>query len=178
MAAGRIVRDREPRSPVVLARARDGRHERGNIAPKVEAPERPPRSPDPWLRALDVLDDHRDMPACRFASLALDAKACIEQAVQAFALGASRIGSDRRGLRLRARPRHRHVGIFLARRRCDNQRGIAELRAVERQNVLDDKPARVAVLAIDVALDVKAKAIPAFGDEAVSPAADAATKVY
>ena len=54
------------------------------------------------------------------------------------------------------RPRHRHVGKFLARRRRDDQRRVLELRAVQREHVLDHEMPRIAVLAVFVALDVEA----------------------
>jgi hypothetical protein len=40
------------------------------------------RPPDPRLRALDVLDHHRDVPTGSLARLALNAEAGVEQTVE------------------------------------------------------------------------------------------------
>jgi hypothetical protein len=45
---------------------------------------------------------------------------------------------------LRALPRHCAVAVGLAGRTCDDQISVAELRAVQRENVLDDKRAGIA----------------------------------
>src|SRR5690606_28707548 len=95
------------------------RHQRGHVAPQIEAAEVPASSPDPRLGTLHVLDHQRDMPPCRLARLALDAEAGIEQRGQLLhiALATAVLGR----LRLRLCPRHRHVAEFLAGRAGDDQ---------------------------------------------------------
>ena len=57
------------------------RHERGHIAPQVEAAIVPPRPTYPRLRTANVFHDKRNVPPCRLACLALDAEAGVEQFV-------------------------------------------------------------------------------------------------
>ena len=76
-----------------------------------------------------------------------------------------------------ALPRHRAIAVGLARRRGDDQRGVLELRAVQRQHVLDDKLRGIAMLAVLMPLDVEADDIVALGQQALGPAAEAAEEI-
>src|SRR5205085_953733 len=81
-----------------------------HIAPKVKTSEVRLRSPDPRLRSADVLDNHWDMPASRFACFPLDAEAGVKQFVQlSDALGRFPVPC---GKSLRTLPRHGHVAVL------------------------------------------------------------------
>jgi len=117
---------------------------------------RPPRTPDPSLRASHVFHHHGNMPTSRFARLALKAKARVEQFIQ-LPLGlACFVSFEGDGLRLPSRPRHRHERIPLTRCAGHDQRSVPELRSVQRPHVLNDKLRRVFVIAVDVPLNVEA----------------------
>src|SRR5258708_3605449 len=105
------------------------------------------------------------MPACCFASLALDAKACLEQRVV------------RRRQRLRPAPWHGTVAVALARGRSHDQVSIPELRAVQRQRVLQDQLRGIFRITILVALDVEADHIPSLGKQTLGPTAQTAEQV-
>lgn len=117
------------------------------------------------------------MTASRFACLALYSKACVEKPIQILKLLPRLVRSDIRGLCFRDRPRHRHVGVFLTGWRCYDQRRVFELRAVERENILDDQVRRVSMFAVDVLLDVETDDEIALGKQALSPAAKAAKEI-
>jgi hypothetical protein len=74
-------------------------------------------------------------------------------------------------MRLGPRPRHGHPRIFLARRTRHDQVGAAELRAMQRQNVLNHKLRRIAVIAIDVLLNVKTNDVIVFSEQSFAPSA-------
>src|SRR3990167_3279159 len=110
------------------------RHQRWRVAPKMIRAIIPARPPDPLLRATHILNDHRNVMARDLDGLAMNSEAGIEQRGKALALG--RIGEDLPALFLRLRPRHSHVREFLTRRAWGDQRGVLELLAVQRENVL------------------------------------------
>lgn len=68
--ASRFVRD-------AFERGSD-RHQRRHITPQMERTVVEPRAPYPFLSTAHVLHDERDVSACGFACLCLDAKARIE----------------------------------------------------------------------------------------------------
>lgn len=70
-----------------------------------------------------------------------------------------------------------HVAVGLARRRGDDQVGRAKLPAVKRHDVLQHKLRGIALLAIDVTLDVETDHVEAFGQEAIGPAAQTAEQI-
>ena len=80
--------------PVIAGRLgarRNRRHQRRHVAPQVESCRTiPTRPPDPGLRAAHILDNQRDVPPSRLASLALDPEAGVEQ--RQFLLQPLRIG--------------------------------------------------------------------------------------
>src|SRR5689334_22494084 len=78
---------------------------------------------------------------------------------------------------LRSSPWHRHVAVGLAWRRRDDQRSVAELRAVNRPHVLEHELRGVAMLAVDVLLNVEADHVEAFGQQPFGPATEAAEQV-
>ena len=55
------------------------RHQRRHISPQVEAAVVPPCVSDPLLRPANVLDNQRNVVSCRFACLALNPEALIEE---------------------------------------------------------------------------------------------------
>lgn len=114
------------------------------------------------LRPAHVLDDHRNVTPCGLARLALDAEASLKQRVV------------RRRQRLSPRPRHGAVAVRLARRTGDDQVDIAELRAVQRQDVLQHELRRVAMVAVHMLFDVEADHVIAFKQKPLSPAAESA----
>src|SRR3990167_6485886 len=58
------------------------RHQRWHIAPKVEAAKMGLSFTNPRLRALHVLNDHRNMMSCRFAGFPLNPKAGVKEFVR------------------------------------------------------------------------------------------------
>lgn len=153
------------------------RHQCRHIAPKSEASEHPARSPNPWLRAFHILNDQRHMSSSRLACLALNPKARIEQPREIGPHLTAFVCADRRGLRLRQRPRHRHVAELLTRRAGDNQRRVTKLRAVQGQNVLDHHLRGIPVLAVGVPLNVKTHDIVPFGDASLGQTSEAAEQI-
>src|SRR5690606_13531158 len=154
-----VVSDRKPRSAAVLRRshALRHRHQCGNVAPQVIGAVVPSSSPDPLLRALDVLDDHWDVAPGGIDRLTLDSEARLEQTI---------VG---RWQGLRTLPRHRPIAVLLARRARDDQMRIAELSTVDREHVLQHELRWIAVIAVDMLLDVEADDAPALGEQAVCP---------
>jgi hypothetical protein len=134
------------------------RQQRRNVSPQIEAPELPASSANVGLCAADVFDHQGNEPASRFDGLPLNPEARLEQ----------RIVRGRQ--RLRALPRHRPIAVRLAGRRSDDQRRILELRAVDREHVLQDELRRVLVLAVGVALDIEADDFIAGLKQTFSPA--------
>src|SRR6185437_10520734 len=131
---------------------RDG-HQCWHVAPQIERAKIPASPPHPFLRAAHVLNDQWNMPTSGFAGLALNAEANLEQCVV------------RRRERLGALPRHRPVAVGLTRRTRHDQRGILELRSVQRGHILNNKLRRIAVLAVLVPFDVEADHVVAFGEQ-------------
>jgi len=154
-----------PVQPADLRGPPRDRHQRRHVAPQIERAEVPARSPHPFLRPAHVLHDQRDFTPSRLASLPLDTKARLEKRI---------VG---RRQRLGALPRHGAIAVGLAGRGGDDQRGVLELRAVERAHVLDDELAGIAVLAVLVPLDVEADDAIAFGEPGLGPAAESAIEI-
>ena len=153
------------------------RHQRRHIPPKVEAAEVPRRAPNPRNGPAHVLDHHRDMMTGRLARLALDAETDVEQPVEALQCGPGLIGPDRRRLGLRPAPGHRHVAVFLTRRRRDNQRGVLELPPVNGEHILNHEVARIAIGAVDMLFDVESSDLIALGEQTFRPAAETAIEI-
>src|SRR3990167_7123729 len=151
----------EPRSTVALDRLADDRHQRRHIAPEVEAPIVPAGPPDPLPRPADVLPHERAVSPGRFTRLALNPKARLKQRV------------IRRRQRLRPLPRHRPIRIRLARRTRDNQGRVLELRAVQREHVLEHELRGIPRLAVDVPLNVESDHGVAFREATLSPTTEA-----
>src|SRR6266404_7628866 len=147
-----------------LPRSRN-RHQRRNIAPKVIATKVPASSPDPSLRTADVLDNQRDVSAGRFAGLALNPEANFEE----------RVIRWRQGLRLL--PRHGTIRIRLTWGRSNNHRSVFELRAVEREYILNHELPGIPACSVVMPLNVKAHHIETFSQESFSPSAKPAVKI-
>ena len=115
------------------------------------------------------------MPPRRFDRLALNAETGVEQR-QLFRQQV-RTGAGPCGAFLGDRPRHGGVAEKLAGGGRNDQRGVTKLRAVQREHVLNDERARIAVLAVNVLLDIEADDVIAFGEQAGCPAAEAARQI-
>src|SRR6185312_6806052 len=138
-------------------------------------PEVPTRATNPRDGAADILDDQRDIPAGRVARLALKTETGVEQ--RKLFRQQCGIGPDLCRERLRSGPGHRRITKKLARRARHNQRNVLELRAVKSEHVLDHKLRRIAMLAVDMLLDVKPDNVEALGEQARCPASEPAAKV-
>ena len=157
------IRDCEPRSLSViraigiefLSGERAG-HQRRYVAPKVKAAKVPARPTDPWLGTAHVLDHHWDMVTGSERGFALNAETLVEQPIERDQFFARRIGPDRRSLRLREFPRHRHVAVLLARRGGDDNPRILELRAVQRGDILKQKLPLVSLIAVGMFFNIDA----------------------
>src|SRR4029077_3354148 len=137
--------------------------------PKVVRAVVPARPPDPRDCAPDVFDDQWH------AGLRADADSRLKEAVQILDL-AGAVAVLALPL-LGEAPRHRHVAVFLAGRRGADQRSVLELPPVKRAHVLQHELRRIAVLAILMALNVKADHIVALGQHAIRPAAQTAEQI-
>jgi hypothetical protein len=153
-------------------------HQRRNITPQHETSERPSRSPNPWLCTTDILDHHRNVPTGSRARFTLNAETSIEQAREVSKHLAGFVRTDRRRFRLRERPWHRHIRKLLAWRRRDNQRRVSELRTMQRENVLDHQLRGIAMLAVDVLLDIEADDVVIFGQTSFSPTTETCVKIH
>src|SRR5882672_2816495 len=148
----------------LLPRSRN-RHQRRNVPPQVIASEMPPSSPDPSLRPADVLDNQWNVSAGRFAGLALNSEAGLEE----------RVIRRRKGLRFL--PRHGAIAVRLAGRRSHDYRSTFELRTVKREYILNHELPGIPASSIVVSLNVKAYHIETFSQESFGPSAKPAIKI-
>jgi hypothetical protein len=118
-----------------------------------------PRGADELLSEHYVFNHHRHI---RFA---LDSEARIEQ-----------IGT-RRG-KIQFATVTPSIGKLSAGRGRDNARRVSELRPVERQNVLQDKLARIPACSVIVLFDIEAHHVIPFRQEAFSPSPEPAKQIY